>query len=112
MPKGFMFVMSNPVPGKEDEFNDWYENHLPEVVQVPGIAAAQRFEAVPNMGGQLPPQRYIAVYELDTDDPQEALANLRQARDALSSDMTPAFDLSTVQSYAYRAVGPRAESVG
>src|SRR6266542_6837029 len=109
MPKGFMFVMSDPIAGREDEFNDWYENHLPEVVKVPGIAAAQRFEAIPNMQGNVPPQRYIAVYELDTDDPAEALENLSKARDALASDMTPAFDLSTVQSYAYRAVGPRAE---
>src|SRR5437016_1744910 len=108
MAKGLMFVMSDAIPGKEDEYNDWYENHLPEVVKVPGVVAAQRFVAVPGLGDALPPQRYIAVYELDP--VEEALENLRQAQEELARDMTPAFDLSNTQGYAYRAVGPRVEA--
>ena len=55
MAKGVLLVMTEPLPGKEDEFNDWYSNvHLHELVKVPGIAAAQRFEAVPWSNGAVP----------------------------------------------------------
>jgi len=44
----------------EKEFNDWYNTeHLPELLAVPGILAAARYEAV--KGGP----KYLAFYELD-----------------------------------------------
>src|SRR5882724_13461943 len=42
------------------EFNEWYNTeHLPELLAVPGILAAARYEAV--KGGP----KYLACYELD-----------------------------------------------
>jgi hypothetical protein len=68
MPKGVLVVMTQAVQGKEDEYHEWYNNvHIPELLAVPGIVAAQRFEAVPNAAGQAAPQKYLAIYELDTD---------------------------------------------
>ena len=44
MAKYKFIVFSKPVAGKEEEYNDWYQNrHLGEVVQTPGFVAAQRF---------------------------------------------------------------------
>jgi hypothetical protein len=44
MPKAFLLVMPAPVPGKEDERNDWYTKvHVRELIKVPAIAATQRF---------------------------------------------------------------------
>ena len=39
MPKGIMFVPSQPAtPEREDEYNDWYSNtHIPEVCEVAGV---------------------------------------------------------------------------
>ena len=37
------------------------------MLKVPGLAAAQRFTAVPWMGGDLPVQRYLALYALNTE---------------------------------------------
>lgn len=47
-------VHSNPVPGREDEYNDWYTNqHLSDVLASPGFVAAQRFEvAAPPASGR------------------------------------------------------------
>ena len=37
-------VYSNPVPGMEDEFNEWYsDRHVHEILRVPGYLSAQRF---------------------------------------------------------------------
>ena len=41
-------VFSNPVEGREDEYNEWYDNvHLRDVCNVPGVAGAKRYELVP-----------------------------------------------------------------
>ena len=63
-------VLSNPVPGREEEFNHWYSNeHVPDVLAIPGIVAASRYrrlgeDAAPPFGRF----RYMAIYELETDD--------------------------------------------
>src|SRR5438132_438953 len=64
-------VFSNPVPGKEKEFNDWYsEQHIHDVARVPGIVRARRYraadasrEAAEKLG-----YRYAAVYDVATTD--------------------------------------------
>ena len=53
--KSALVVMTNAVAGKDGEFNDWYDKvHILEMLKVPAFAAAQRFTAVPWMGGDLP----------------------------------------------------------
>jgi hypothetical protein len=61
-------------PEREAEWNDWYDNvHLADVCAVPGVLSARRFVRsetrsvldAPVAGGQ----RYLAVYEIETDDP-------------------------------------------
>jgi hypothetical protein len=45
-----MLVLANPVPGLEQEFNDWYTNtHMGDLVQLDGWAGAQRFRIVTNV---------------------------------------------------------------
>jgi hypothetical protein len=71
-----LVVLSNAVPGREDEYNDWYSNeHLGDVVSIPGFAAAQRFTQHSLVTGELP-QKYLAIYEMDAESPQEAIAAL------------------------------------
>jgi len=44
MVKFTYLVLTNAVPGREEEFNRWYtEQHLPDVLRVPGVVSAQRF---------------------------------------------------------------------
>ena len=58
-------VFSDPVPGREAEFNSWYsDRHLPDVLQVPGYLAARRFSLEPTQGVS-PPWRYLTIYEID-----------------------------------------------
>jgi hypothetical protein len=70
MSKHLLLVLTNPVDGREDEFNDWYTNrHLDDVLKIPGIVAAQRFALSPVQRMSPPlPWTYFAIYEIETDD--------------------------------------------
>ncbi len=58
--KGIFLVYTDVDPQHEAEFNDWYNTeHLSELLAVPGILAAARYEAT--KGGP----KYLAVYELE-----------------------------------------------
>jgi len=60
-------VFTKPVPGMEDEYNHWYDNqHVHDVVRVPGVVSAQRYEvAHPGPGGGETTDRYLAIYEIE-----------------------------------------------
>ncbi|WP_106398789.1 DUF4286 family protein [Actinocorallia populi] len=77
MPKGIMVVHSRPSdPSREDEYNEWYGTaHLPEVCEVPGIVGARRYRVVD--GSDPSRHAYLAVYELEADDLNSPLQELR-----------------------------------
>ena len=44
MAKHHLLAFPNPVAGREDEFNRWYDGqHLPDMLAVPGFVSGQRF---------------------------------------------------------------------
>jgi len=64
-----MVAFTNAVPGREDEFNEWYsKQHMPDVLNCDGFVAGKRFEASAAQRGSPPPYRYMATYELETED--------------------------------------------
>lgn len=78
MARGIMVVAASPAEGREDDFNDWYSNeHIPQVLTVPGFVSARRYKLHSGKG-----QRYLAVYELEAED-------LRGPVTALRSQQTP-----------------------
>ena len=59
--RGIFMVYVDIDPQHVQEFNEWYnKEHLPELLSVPGILSASRYEAV--KGGP----KYLAVYELES----------------------------------------------
>lgn len=63
-----LVVMTNPVEGREDEYNEWYSGqHLADVLAVEGFVAAQRFEFAESKLSRKPPARYLAIYEVADD---------------------------------------------
>src|SRR5258708_25581854 len=70
--RAVQLAYSNPRPGMEKEFNDWYDNeHLGEVLANPGYVSGQRFRLADYQRPHLPPSRhhYLCLYELDGDLP-------------------------------------------
>jgi hypothetical protein len=65
-------VHSNPVAGREHEYNDWYSNrHLDDLLAVPGVISARRLTVADQQARHVPQSfKYLALYEVETDDPQ------------------------------------------
>ncbi len=89
-----LFVMSGPSPGKEVEYNEWYNNqHLQDVVAVPGFLSAQRFRLNDAMEFEHK-HRYLAIYELDGKAAAEAVAELLKRRGTDAMAISDALDLN------------------
>lgn len=87
-------VISNATPGKDAEFNDWYDNrHIPDLLKMPGFVGAKRFKV---MGETSLPGQYVTIYEMETDDPQATLENMMSKSGTDEMIMTDAIDISNV----------------
>ena len=63
-------------PGRDDEYNDWYDNvHFGDICAIPGVKSGRRFDATPLAVGK-PGLRYLAIYEIETDDPTSVMAEM------------------------------------
>jgi len=90
--KTYYLVYSNPVEGMEEEYNQWYNNvHLKEVLQIEGFIAAQRFELTSAQLVEEQEYKYLAMYEIDSDDVEGTKQRLIDAASWL--EMSPALDL-------------------
>lgn len=108
-------VMCDCDPAQHAEFNRWYdETHLADLTRVPGIVSARRYDlaafqatsdpltgnldvSLGALPGQLP---YLAIYEFETDDPQEVLEEV--IRRAGTPDMEISEHLREVKMHLYQ----------
>jgi hypothetical protein len=80
MARNFLVVMTNPVIGREEEFNDWYDNiHLPEIVRRDGMISAQRFKLSDIQVNADAPFKYMAMYELSAEGPTRDIEARKRA---------------------------------
>ena len=105
----YMFVFANPAPGREVEFNRYYdETHVPQVLSVPGFVSAQRMvynDDVQLKRVTLQKPRYLAMYTIVTSDLVGVIAENK--RRLASGQIKPSefFDKSSSLNYIYRAIG-------
>ena len=105
MSRHLLLVLTNPVDGREDDYNDWYENvHLDEVLQTEGIEAAQRYELTATVGSDSD-HRYLAVYEVDAESTEAAIAALNATRP--NRQQSDAIDLRGGVIWGFTAIGER-----
>jgi hypothetical protein len=58
-------VFTQPHHGQEDAYNAWYEDrHLPDVLAIDGIVAAQRYRLAAEDSGAQGLPGYLTVYEV------------------------------------------------
>ena len=71
-------VHSNPVEGREQEYNDWYANrHIKDLLACPGIVSACRLVLADQPVRDVPqPFKYFSLYEIQTDDLQGVIDEL------------------------------------
>ncbi len=102
-----MVVLSNPMPGREQECDDWYQHkHLQDIVALPGFVAGQRFHLAhpieePN------PYRFMAVYDIDSNDLLQTLGGLLVAADNGSLEVSESLDSANAYAAIYTASGDK-----
>jgi hypothetical protein len=92
MGQNLQIVFSHlPDSVSDEEFCEWYDAHLPEILSIPGFVSAQRYRLEPVVTDSVEPvsYRYLALYEIEGD-PQTLLAEMEKRR------------FGTVDSYAER----------
>jgi hypothetical protein len=93
-------VFSNPVAGREDEFNEWYDNvHIPDLLTVPGMLSATRYalheaEIYHVEGGVVPEHKYMCVYEMEGD-VDAIMGKIRESVAGGQVHMSESLDLSS-----------------
>ena len=91
-----IIVLSNPVAGREAEFNEWYAKpHIPDVLKCPGVVTAQRFRRVDSRSSPNATHKYVARYEVETDDLDATMAEIRSRRGGPQMLMSDAFDTAS-----------------
>ena len=104
-----MLVFSEPVAGREAEYDDWYEHtHLPELLALPGFVAAQRWSrsaAGPPVGPACP-HGNLATYELEGDG-EKAIATMMEATGSGALHMSDALDMAKVALWVFNEHGAR-----
>ncbi len=107
MGKYRLIVFSEPVPGREAQFNDWYTNqHLSDVVAVPGFVSGQRFKLVQLGAGEFK-HRYLAIYEIEADDYAAALQQMQSRAGTPAMVVTDALDSNNVAFGVFEECSPR-----
>src|SRR6267142_2655082 len=95
-------VLTAPVAGREDEFNRWYaDTHLPEMLQVPGFVAGRRYALTAVSAADR--SRFLAVYEIETQDLAATLAALAAAAPTMT--VSDAMDQPSTVIELYEVLG-------
>ena len=120
MSENLLVVLSDAVPGREDEFNEWYDTLLlRKTVQLDPFFSGQRFEleGVNPPTAEWPKFRYLAIYEIPEGRLDEAKAAMarqyEERREALDAGRTPEVPLSPALGsgvgYWFTSIGPKIE---
>ena len=102
-PTTTLIVFASPAEGREDDFNDWYDNvHLQEFVALPGVVSGQRFSLAPT--SPKAKTSYAAIYQLSAD-PADVLAAMGAAIKDGSMRMSDALDPASISISAWNPLG-------
>lgn len=101
------FVYTQPKPGHETEYHEWYDDrHLQDVAKVPGVVSAKRYELVEAAtAGATPPASFLAIYEIDGD-PVEFVKELRRRFGTDAMPASSALDQASISMSFWRTRDP------
>lgn len=113
--KFIQIVFSNPLDGKDDEFNEWYDNvHIPDLLAIPGMLSAQRYNLkdaqIYHMeGSSAPAHRYAIIYEMEGD-VDAILSKIQEGVSAGKITMADCLDMSSWQLSFWTPRTPKVKS--
>ena len=102
-----ILVLTEPTPGQENAFNDYYETvHLDEVLATTGWTSAQRYRLAGH-AGEGAPLPYLAVYEAEAESAEAVLRVLGETR--AQRQQSDALNRRTGRVWVFEEIGPRHE---
>jgi hypothetical protein len=103
MPKYLMVVPSSAQEGRDDDYNAWYDNqHIHDICALPGVTSGKRYDALPAVSFNPPPGKYLAIYEIETDDVGAVLAELGRRAQSGEIAQSDTVDMNTAQIWIYQ----------
>lgn len=112
MNRQYVLVVSDCKPGREAEYNDYYDNrHIPDIMQhQPEVVSAQRFSVAPQFGpAGLPGWRFSTLYTVETDDMDGYLRRSVELMKAGKIPPSDAAEPSTAAVFRLIPLGPAIE---
>lgn len=105
-----LVVLSNPVEGREDEYNAWYsDDHLTDVLAAAGFEAARRFAFRPTKLSRNAPKQYLAIYEVDAARREEAEKLLLETADTEAMPISEALEQPAI-TWWFESITDRVEA--
>lgn len=109
MAKMKLVALTRPLPGREAEYHEWYNNtHLPELVNTFGMAGAQRYKLVTKLMGS-DENEFLAIYDIEAVDPMAFLGAMGAASKSGKLIQSDAQDFGTCYTALFTEMGERVE---
>ncbi len=110
MPTYKMIALTRSVEGRDDAYNDWYQNvHIPEIVALDGFTGAQRYKLGQHIQGeaQFP---YAAIYTIEADDVGAVLGQFGAASASGKLTRSDAMDYASANMAIFEEFGPEVKA--
>lgn len=106
--KFIIAVLTNPREGQDAAFTEWYDDrHIPDVLAIPGVISAQRYGLAPVQRMDAPyPFSWFAFYEVETDDLQALIKDMRERGGTERMPISDALDPNRI-TLVFSPHGPR-----
>lgn len=91
MARQVMILQSSAKPGRGEEYSEWCQTrHFPDIMRIPGVVAARRYAL--RAGGADEPARFMAVFDLDCEDPQDVVKEMQRRNGTAQMPSSDCFD--------------------
>ena len=103
--KHLVVVLTEPNVGRDEEYNEYYENrHIDEVLESTGWLSGQRFKLSEEIGAKCP-LPYLAVYEAEAENAAAVLKTLNDTRG--QREQSDSLNKKTAGVWVYAPTGAR-----
>jgi hypothetical protein len=108
MPRFQMVVLTKALDGRREELARWYDTrYIPDHLRIPGFLAGARHDLVKLDGpAPSPDWDFVAIYELEADDPETLIAEARRRWGTDAMPICPAQDTSLTLAVLAMPVAP------
>ena len=101
MPRQMLVAFTNPVDGREAEYNEWYDKqHLSDVCRLPGFVSARRYKLLEGESEY----KYLTIYEMDSDDPKRDFGRLGASSGTDAMPMSGTLDSASASALLYEQI--------